>query len=67
GTVYYGADKTDGLYAMAFTKTGTLRWDKLLTTTMKYSTEVGAGLSIASTGHLLLLFSKSAVLFELGP
>lgn len=67
GTVYYGADKTDGLYAMAFTKTGTLRWDKLLTTTMKYSTEVGAGLSIASTGHLLLLFPKSAVLFALGP
>jgi hypothetical protein len=67
GTVYLGADKADGVYAMAFTRSGALRWNTLLSTTITSPTHVGATASIAPSGHLVLLFPANRSVFLLGP
>lgn len=67
GTIYVGAHKSNGTYAQAFTKTGTLKWDKLMSTSLKNTTRVGASTSIAPSGHLHVLFAVNDNLFQLGP
>jgi len=67
GTVYFGAHKPGSLHAMAFTKTGALRWDTQLATVSPTETHVGSAASIAPTGHLELLFPATSTLYEVGP
>ncbi|OGQ92194.1 MAG: hypothetical protein A2289_02590 [Deltaproteobacteria bacterium RIFOXYA12_FULL_58_15] len=67
GTVYLGAQKdADGGHALAYTKTGTLRWDRLLGT-IPDSIGKGASASIAPSGHLVLQFPANQTIYLLGP
>lgn len=70
GTVYLAAYKADGGYAMAFTKTGTLLWNKRLSSwALDKGTYhlTGTALSIAPTGHLVVTFDQDHSVHWLGP
>jgi len=67
GTIYIAAHKQYATHVQAFTKSGTLKWDKLLSTSIKNSSRAGAAASISPTGHLHVLFAVNDGLFQLGP